>query len=193
MSQANNLIGKTLSNRYEILRPLGEGGMGKVYLAKDKRFGKQVVVKVPTMEAGDKEFKDRFMREIASLATLEHLHIVTTVDWGEIEGIPFLVLRYLSGGSLRDRITDAQGYYKPMPLEGLNQWLPQIASALDFIHTKNWVHRDLKPDNILFDEAGSPFLADVGIAKALEGAPMGVKTTMGAFIGTPKYIAPEMH
>ena len=193
MSVANNLTGKTLSNRYEILRPLGEGGMGKVYLAKDKRFGKQVVVKVPTMEAGDKDFKDRFMREIASLATLEHLHIVTTVDWGEIEGIPFLVLRYLSGGSLRDRITDAEGYYKPMPLEGLNQWLPQIASALDFIHTKNWVHRDLKPDNILFDEAGNPYLADFGIAKALEGAPMGVKTTMGAFIGTPQYMAPEMH
>ena len=193
MSVANNLTGKTLSNRYEILRPLGEGGMGKVYLAKDKRFGKQVVVKVPTMEAGDKEFKDRFMREIASLATLEHPHIVTTVDWGEIEGIPFLVLRYLSGGSLRDRITDSQGFYKPMPLEGLNQWLPQIASALDFIHTKNWVHRDLKPDNILFDEAGNPYLADFGIAKALEGAPMGVKTTMGAFIGTPQYMAPEMH
>ena len=193
MSVANNLIGKTLSNRYEILRPLGEGGMGKVYLAKDKRFGKQVVVKVPTMEAGDKDFKDRFMRERASLATLEHAHIVTTVDWGEIEGIPFLVLRYLSGGSLRDRITDAQGFYKPMPLEGLNQWLPQIASALDFIHTKNWVHRDLKPDNILFDEAGNPYLADFGIAKALEGAPMGVKTTMGAFIGTPQYMAPEMH
>ena len=193
MSVANNLTGKTLSNRYEILRPLGEGGMGKVYLAKDERFGKQVVVKVPTMEAGDKDFKDRFMREIASLATLEHAHIVTTVDWGEIEGIPFLVLRYLSGGSLRDRITDAQGYYKPMPLEGLNQWLPQIASALDFIHTKNWVHRDLKPDNILFDEAGNPYLADFGIAKALEGAPMGVKTTMGAFIGTPQYMAPEMH
>ena len=193
MSVTNNLIGKTLSNRYEILRPLGEGGMGKVYLAKDKRFGKQVVVKVPTMEAGDKDFKDRFMREIASLATLEHPHIVTTVDWGEIESIPFLVLRYLSGRSLRDRITDAQGYYKPMPLEGLNQWLPQIASALDFIHTKNWVHRDLKPDNILFDGAGNPYLADFGIAKALEGAPMGVKTTMGAFIGTPQYMAPEMH
>ena len=193
MSVANNLTGKTLSNRYEILRPLGEGGMGKVYLAKDKRFGKQVVVKVPTMEAGDKDFKDRFMREIASIATLEHPHIVTTVDWGEIDGIPFLVLRYLGGGNLRDRITDAQGYYKPMPLEDLNQWLPQIASALDFIHSKNWVHRDLKPDNILFDEAGNPYLADFGIAKALEGAPMGVKTTMGAFIGTPQYMAPEMH
>ena len=193
MSLANNLTGKTLSNRYEILRPLGEGGMGKVYLAKDERFGKQVVVKVPTMEAGDKDFKDRFMREIASIAALEHPHIVTTVDWGEIEGIPFLVLRYLGGGNLRDRITDAQGYYKPMPLEDLNQWLPQIASALDFIHSKNWVHRDLKPDNILFDEAGNPYLADFGIAKALEGAPMGVKTTMGAFIGTPQYMAPEMH
>ena len=193
MSVANNLTGKTLNKRYEILRPLGEGGMGKVYLAKDKRFGKQVVVKVPTMEAGDKEFKDRFMREIASLATLEHPHIVTTVDWGEIEGIPFLVLRYLGGGSLRDRITDTQGYYKPMLMEGLNLWLPQIASALDFIHTKNWVHRDLKPDNILFDEAGNPYLADFGIAKALEGAPMGVKTTKGAFIGTPQYMAPEMH
>ena len=193
MSVANNLIGKTLNKRYEILRPLGRGGMGKVYLAKDTRFGKQVVVKVPTMEVEDNDFKARFMREIASLAALEHPHIVTTVDWGEIEGIPFLVLRYLGGGNLRDRITDSQGLKKLMPLEGLNQWLPQIASALDFIHAKNWVHRDLKPDNILFDEVGNPYLADFGIAKALEGAPMGVKTTMGCFIGTPQYMAPEMH
>ena len=133
MSVANNLTGKTLNKRYEILRPLGKGGMGKVYLAKDIRFGKQVVVKVPTMEVGDKEFKARFMREIASLANLEHPHIVSTLDWGEIEGIPFLVLRYLGGGSLRDRITDSHGLKKQMPLEGLNQWLPQIASALDFI------------------------------------------------------------
>ena len=193
MSVANNLIGKTLSNRYEILRPLGEGGMGKVYLAKDKRFGEMVVVKIPTMEAGNKDLKDRFMLEIKSSRKLQHAHIVPISDWGEIESIPFMVLRHLGGGSLRDRITDAQGYYKPMPLEGLSQWLPQIASALDFIHTKNWVHRDLKPDNILFDEAGNPYLADFGIAKALEGAPMGVKTTMGAFIGTPQYMAPEMH
>jgi len=193
MSTTNSLIGKTLSKRYEILRPLGEGGMGKVYLAKDKRFGKQVVVKVPTMEVGDKDFKDRFMREIASIATLEHAHIVPTIDWGEMEGIPFLVLRYLSGGSLRDRITDAKGFYKPMPLEGLNQWLPQIASALDYIHSKNWVHRDLKPDNILFDESGSPYLADFGIAKTLKGSAMGVKTSLGSVIGTPQYMAPEMH
>ena len=193
MSVSHNITGKILSNRYEILRPLGEGGMGKVYLAKDKRLGKQVVVKVPTMEAGDKDFKDRFLREIGSLARLEHAHIVPTMDWGEMDGIPFLVLRYLAGGSLRDRITDVNGYYKPMPLEGLNQWLPQIASALDFIHSKKWVHRDLKPDNILFDEAGNPYLADFGIAKALEGAPMGVKTTMGAILGTPQYMSPEMH
>jgi len=193
MSVANNLIGKTLNKRYEILRPLGKGGMGKVYLAKDIRFGKQVVVKVPIMEVGDNEFKSRFMREIASLANLEHPHIVSTLDWGEIEGIPFLVLRYLGGGSLRDRITDSQGLKKQMPLEGLNQWLPQIASALDFIHSKKWVHRDLKPDNILFDEVGNPYLADFGIAKALEGASMGVKTTLGTSVGTPEYMAPEMH
>jgi len=193
MPVANNLIGKTLNKRYEILRPLGKGGMGKVYLAKDMRFGKQVVVKVPTMEVGDKEFKARFMREIASLANLEHPHIVSTLDWGEIEEIPFLVLRYLGGGSLRDRITDSQGLKKPMPLENLNQWLPQIASALDFIHSKKWVHRDLKPDNILFDEVGNPYLADFGIAKALEGASMGVKTTLGTPVGTPEYMAPEMH
>jgi formylglycine-generating enzyme required for sulfatase activity len=133
------------------------------------------------------------MREIASLANLEHPHIVSTLDWGEIEGIPFLVLRYLGGGSLRDRITDSQGLKKQLPLEGLNQWLPQIASALDFIHSKKWVHRDLKPDNILFDEVGNPYLADFGIAKALEGASMGVKTTLGTSVGTPEYMAPEMH
>ena len=130
MPVASKLTGKTLNNRYIVLRPLGEGGMGKVYLAKDKRFDKQVVVKVPTMEVGDKDFKDRFMREIVSLATLEHPHIVPTSDWGEIEGLPFLVLRYLNGGNLRNRITDLQGYYKPMPLERLNEWLPQIASAV---------------------------------------------------------------
>jgi cyclophilin family peptidyl-prolyl cis-trans isomerase len=193
MPVASKLTGKTLNNRYIVLRPLGEGGMGKVYLAKDKRFDKQVVVKVPTMEVGDKDFKDRFMREIVSLATLEHPHIVPTSDWGEIEGLPFLVLRYLNGGNLRNRITDLQGYYKPMPLERLNEWLPQIASAVDFIHSKNWIHRDLKPDNILFDEAGNSYLADFGIAKALEGTPMGVKTTLGTLIGTPQYMAPEMH
>ena len=187
------LLGKKLNNRYEVMRPLGEGGMGKVYVARDRRFGKEVVVKVPTMESGDGEYKDRFMREIASLAKLEHAHIVPTLDWGEVEGVPFLVLRYLGGGSLRNRITDEKGYYRPMSLEGLTHWLPQIASALDFIHGKGWVHRDLKPDNILFDESGSPYLADFGIAKALEGNVMGVKTTTGAFIGTPQYMAPEMH
>jgi len=193
MPEIKDFTGKTLSNRYEILRPLGEGGMGKVYLAKDKRFGKQVVVKVPTMEVGDKDFKARFMREIASIATLEHAYIVPTIDWGEMEGIPFLVLRYLSGGSLRNRITDAQGNSKRMPIEGLNQWLPQIASALDYIHSKNWIHRDLKPDNILFDEAGNPYLADFGIAKTLVGSAMGVKTSLGSVTGTPQYMAPEMH
>lgn len=193
MSVSNNLIGKTLNKRYEILRPLSRGGMGKVYLAKDTRFNKKVVVKVPTIDVEDKDFKARFMREIASIAGLEHPHIVPTVDWGEIEGIPFLVLRYLGGGSLRDRITDSQGFKKLMPLEALNQWLPQIASALDFIHAKNWIHRDLKPDNILFDKVGNPYLADFGIAKALEGGPMGVKTSTGTFIGTPQYMAPEMH
>lgn len=193
MRELDLFIGKTLANRFEVLRLLGKGGMGSVYLAQDKRFGKQVVIKVPTMLQGDKEFKDRFMQEIASLATLEHPNIVPILDWGELDGIPYLVLRYLAGGNLRDRLKDSNGIYKLMPLEGLSQWLLQIAYVLDHIHSKGWVHRDLKPDNILFDEGGNPYLADFGIAKALDGASSDLKTTLGAIIGTPLYMAPEMH
>ena len=188
-----NWVGvKLAAGRYEVESLLGQGGMGTVYLAHDHRLGKPVVVKVPSSELlTDPEFRSRFAREARSLVNLEHPNIVRINDIGEHDGIPFLIMAYLSGGSLEDRFPKS-GASRNTPDQTL-KWLPSIADALDFIHSQQYVHRDVKPSNILFDGHENAYLGDFGIAKAVGKTPADatVDLTQNRVIGTPGYIAPE--
>jgi formylglycine-generating enzyme required for sulfatase activity/tRNA A-37 threonylcarbamoyl transferase component Bud32 len=189
-----NLIGQTLSDRYLVESELGAGGMATVYAAMDQTLGRQVVIKVPHAELlRQPGFRERFIEEVRSLIALVHPHILPIQDYGEFEGVPFAVVAYFSGGDLRARIDEAGGRLK---LDDFQEWVPQIASALDFMHQKGMVHRDIKPDNILFDEQGNVLLSDFGIATVMQQVEsdetqMAQLTQVGSFVGTTAYAPPE--
>lgn len=194
MDEAQGLVGQTLAGRYRIDAELGEGGMGAVYLATDLELRKRrVVLKFPhEANLDDPTFRLRFRDEIGSLAHLDHPHILKIHDAGEHRGLPFAVVQYAGGGDLRDRIEARE----QTPAEVLD-WLPSIADALDFVSRSGFCHRDVKPANIFFDEAGHPILSDFGIATVLDEAPpdrdltLGNRTAIGMFVGSAKYCPPE--
>lgn len=172
--------------RYEIRSELGRGGMATVYRGWDTLFEREVAVKVLPRELlhADPQFKLRFEREAKIIASLEHPSIVPVYDVGEDDGQPYFVMRYMSGGSLSERIKA-----KVMTVEEAVKILAQLAPGMDEAHSKGIVHRDLKPSNILFDNKGVPYISDFGIAK-LSQAQSG-NMTGSAIIGTPAYMAPE--
>jgi serine/threonine-protein kinase len=196
-TQSEQWIGQALGQvRYQVTAKVDEGGMGTVYKAWDRSLETDVVVKVPKAALlADPVFASRFTREIRSLVQLTHPHIVKVVDVGSHLNQPFAVMQFLPAGSLLDRLKkQGTGRLQPNQLHG---WLGQIASALDFIHQRRYVHRDVKPGNILFDHQGNAYLSDFGIIKALSGgaASAGTNTTLtgtGHFVGTPRYMAPEL-
>lgn len=171
--------------RYEINRELGRGGMASVFEANDPRFGRSVAVKVlPREMLFDPAFRARFDREARTVAMLEHSGIVPVHDYGEQDGQPFIVMRYMPGGSLADRLKNG-----PLPIRAMADIFARIGPAIDYAHAQGVVHRDLKPANILFDNAGEAYIADFGIAKISESsATPGL--TQGV-IGTPAYMSPE--
>ncbi|NUQ61127.1 MAG: protein kinase [Pirellulales bacterium] len=192
-------IGVRLSGaRYTVTAKLGEGGMGAVYRARDANLDTDVVIKVPHPQMlRDKEFAARFSREIRSLVQLSHPHVVKILDVGQHDGLPFAVMQYLSGGSLEDRrILESPGHPLPLPPQEIVVWLEHVTDALDFIHSQDYVHRDVKPGNILFDAHGNVFLSDFGVAKAIArdaDAPGASQLTgTGMVLGTPDYMAPEV-
>ena len=189
-------IGEVLDSRYEIKSILANGGMGAVLLASDNHLHKEVVIKVPFLRNSNhfEELIQRFKREIHILSILEHPNIVPIMDAGFFDKYPFLVLRYVNDGTLRSKIEKARLLGKPYALENFLHWLPQISSALDFIHLNNWFHRDVKPENILFDSNYNPYLTDFGVSKnlALDSENLN-KSVVGSFIGSPQYMAPEQH
>jgi WD40 repeat protein/serine/threonine protein kinase len=197
-SQAANWVGQSLGGRYQITAQLGEGGMGTVFKAHDDRLGCDVVIKAPQPGvANDADFAGRFDREIRSLVHLAHPHVVKVVDAGKHDGLPFAVLQYLPGGNLRQRQRRLTGKQRgPVPPQDFRDWLPQVAAALDYIHGQHHVHRDVKPENILFDQAGNAFLGDFGVVKVLnadrERKQATVRTISGHVLGTPQYMAPEI-
>ena len=194
-TQAGNWCGKTITEgRFEVMTLLGEGGMGQAYRARDRKYERDVVIKVPHLVLlRDPEFAKRFQREIESLRQLTHPHIVPVLCGGLHSGIPFVVLRYMPDGSLAEKI-ESSSLGERLAL--LQDWLPQIADALDFVHESGFIHRDVKPDNIFFDDRGLAYLGDFGIVKAASEATdsrEGTRLTMtGTVIGTPEYMAPEM-
>ena len=169
---------------YQIKHELRRGGMATVYRAYDPRFGRDVAIKVlPPEFLHDLSFRARFEREAHIVAGLEHPAIVPVYDLGEDRGQPYLVMRFMAGGSLADRLS--QG---PLPLPEVARIMAAIAPGLDVAHQRGVVHRDLKPGNILFDEHDNPYVADFGIAKLVEGS---AAYTGTAIVGTPAYMSPE--
>jgi eukaryotic-like serine/threonine-protein kinase len=155
--------------------------MAMVYLAHDPLMDRQVAVKVlPRQFTFDPNFRSRFQREAKIIARLEHPAIVPVYDFGEYDDQPYLVMRYMAGGSLRQRLKDG-----PLPLDEVARLYGRLAPALDKAHRQNIIHRDLKPDNVLFDDEGLPYLADFGIARLAEAS-----QTM-TVAGTPAYMSPE--
>jgi len=183
---------------YEILSPLGAGGMGEVYLARDTRLGRDVAIKVlPALLAGDPARRERFEREARAVSALNHPHICTLHDIGNQDGVDFLVLEHLEGETVAERLKRG-----PIPIEQVLRYAAQIADALDKAHRKGVIHRDLKPGNVMLTKTGAKLL-DFGLAKLSAGAasdPDGLSalpteqrslTAQGSLLGTFQYMAPE--
>lgn len=176
--------GQTIGN-YKVLDKIGEGGMGAVYKAEQPAIHRTVVLKVLSASVADTpQMLDRFKRELDIIARLEHPHILPVYDFGQVEGNPYIAMRFMGGGSLLDRLRD-----RSLNREQLLHCFGQIAEALDYAHERNIIHRDLKPANVLLDERGNAYLADFGLAKTLEGT--GDLTATGSILGTPAYMSPE--
>lgn len=170
--------------RYEIIHELGKGGMAIVYLARDPYMKRQVAVKVlPRQFTFDPQFRARFHREAEAIAALEHPAIVPVYDYGEHDEQPYIVMRYMPGGSLADRMAKGR-----LPLDEIAALFDRLAAALDIAHGRGMIHRDLKPGNILFDEWGGAYLSDFGIVKMTEAS---AAFTGTGIIGTPAYMSPE--
>ena len=183
---------------YEILSAIGAGGMGEVYRAKDTRLDRIVAIKVlPPHLADSPELRERFEREARTIASLNHPHICTLHDVGHQDGTDFLVMEYLEGETLAQRLIKG-----PLPLDQVLQYAIEIADALDKAHRKGVTHRDLKPGNIMLTKSGTKLL-DFGLAKLKqEVAPANVQlsqlptakdplTAQGTIVGTLQYMAPE--
>jgi len=179
-----DLTGRTLG-RYRLESVLGRGGMADVWRAADVKLARTVAVKViHAAYADDPHFAERFLREARVVASLEHPNILPVYDFGEEDGIPFLVMPHLAGGTLRDRLRGT-----PAPLGLAAGWIRQLADALDAAHAAGVLHRDVKPANVLLGKDDRVFLADFGIAKMVET--MTGLTATGVVVGTPLYMAPE--
>jgi eukaryotic-like serine/threonine-protein kinase len=170
--------------RYEIERHEAQGGMGDVYVARDPRVKRRVAVKLlKKLYSTDPNVRRRFEQEAEAVAALEHPAIVPVYDFGEHEGMLYIVMRYVGGGTLRDRIR-ARG---PMPIRDAAHVIERVSDALAAAHARGLVHRDIKPANILYDDSEVPYLSDFGVAKG----PEAIDDTGTMMLGTPQYISPE--
>ncbi|HEX7170420.1 MAG TPA: protein kinase, partial [Rubrobacter sp.] len=183
MSEAGKTV---LDNRYDVRRGLGSGGMGEVFLARDRVLGRDVALKVLRRQyAGDSEFAERFKREARSAASLSHPNIVQVYDRGETdEGASYIAMEYVPGGTLKERISD-RGPLEASEAAALGA---QVAEALGAAHDRGMVHRDIKPQNVLLTTRGDAKVADFGIARA--GSSVTISKT-GSVMGTAGYMSPE--
>ena len=205
------MASRTRLGPYEIHRPLGAGGMGEVYLARDTRLGREVAIKVlPSHLSSSAELKERFQREARAISSLNHPNICTLHDIGQQDGVDFLVMEYLEGETLQQRLLRG-----PLPLKHVLEYGIQIAEALDRAHQAGIAHRDLKPGNIMLTKSGAKLL-DFGLAKPVGAMVAGGGATgpltpstptfslasmtsqpdpltrQGTLVGTFQYLAPEV-
>src|SRR5688572_13561218 len=183
MSEARKTV---LDDRYDVVRPLGSGGMGEVYLARDRVLGRDVALKVLRRQyAGDEEFAERFKREAMSAASLSHPNIVQVYDRGETEeGSSYIAMEYVPGGTLKEKIS-REGPLEAADAAGIGA---QVAEALGAAHDRGMVHRDVKPQNVLLTARGGAKVADFGIARAGSSATI---SRTGSVMGTAGYMSPE--
>ena len=160
---SDELIGREI-DRYKILSLIGKGGMATVYKAYDTRLERDVAIKVIRRDTFSQDDMDmllkRFEREAKSLAGLSHPNIVGVMDFGKFEGSPYLVMEYVPGGTLKAWLGE------PIPWRGAIQMVLPIARALEYVHARGIINRDVKPSNILMTESGQPMLTDFGLIKA---------------------------
>jgi predicted Ser/Thr protein kinase len=173
---------------YRILRALGAGGMGAVYLAEDVTLGRQVAVKVVAARVQQSDTaRERFLREARSMAAVEHPNVVHVYSYGNTEGHPYLVMEHVAGETLSARIRRVGG----LPIAEALDIARQTAMGLEAAWERGIVHRDVKPPNILIDAKERVRVADFGLAKALKSSRDASVTQNGTFVGTPSYISPE--
>jgi len=169
--------------RYRLKQRLGRGGMAEVYLAADERMQREVAIKI--VSSSHAEFAERFSREAQAMGQLHHEHLLSAYDYGEQEPWHYLVMPYIAHGTLNDLLNAG-----PLGLSHAGELLQQVASALQYAHQRGLIHRDIKPSNILLRDDHYAYLADFGLARALEGG--GDLTQTGMLLGTPEYMAPEL-
>jgi tRNA A-37 threonylcarbamoyl transferase component Bud32 len=175
-----------LADRYRIERELGQGGMATVYLAHDLRHERKVAIKVLRPDLAAVIGAERFVREIRTIAALQHPHILGLIDSGELQGTAYYVMPFVEGESLRDRLARE----KQLPVADAVRIATEVASALDYAHRHGVIHRDIKPENILLHD-GQALVADFGIALAMTQAGGTRMTETGMSLGTPHYMSPE--
>jgi len=179
-----DLTGKQIGS-YQIVAPLGEGGMAAVYKAYQPAMDRYVALKIlPRYFANDPQFISRFQQEAKILAKLQHPHILPVFDFGEEDDYTYIVMPFIESGTL---VSLMRG--EPLSLAQIRRVISQAGDALDYAHLRGLIHRDVKPSNILIDERGNCLLMDFGLAKIIEGSIH--LTTSGAIMGTPAYMSPE--
>jgi serine/threonine-protein kinase len=187
MGETRSHLTTALADRYRLERELGAGGMANVYLAFDLRHDRKVAIKVVKPELAAVIGAERFLREIKTIATLQHPHILGLIDSGEVNGTAYYVMPFVEGESLRDRLTRE----KQLPINDAIRVATEVASALDYAHRHGVIHRDIKPENIMLHD-GSALVADFGIALAISSAGASSRMTeTGMSLGTPHYMSPE--
>jgi Tol biopolymer transport system component len=186
MTDTRSNLSTALSDRYRIERELGAGGMATVYLAEDLKHRRKVAIKVLKPELSAVIGAERFLREIQTIATLQHPHILGLIDSGEVNGTAHYVMPFVEGESLRDRLTRE----KQLPIADAIRIATEVAAALDYAHRHDVIHRDIKPENVMLHD-GSALVTDFGIALAVSHAGGSRMTETGMSLGTPHYMSPE--
>lgn len=170
---------------YQVINQIGKGGMATVYKAYHAAVDRYVAIKIISNQLVENaEFLKRFKQEARLIAKLEHPHILPIHDFGETDGVPYMVMRYLEAGTLKERLKS-----NALTLAEIDRIFSQLADALQYAHENGVIHRDIKPSNVMLDKRGSVFLTDFGVAKMLEGSSN--LTVTGTVTGTPDYMSPE--